>query len=534
MGKAIIFASDNHVTNNQKNEHMKMKTLLLVTLVTLGFTSKAQWTQLGNLPYNVSGHCFFTIGNEGYICGGSSTDIPVNFLYEYNFNNDSWISRAVMPSPRSGFVSFVIDGKAYVTLGGSNSMDVYDPLTNSWSSRSSFPSIDRNESVSFVIGTDAYVGTGRDINGNSFSDFYKYNSLTNTWSSISNFPTNRISAVSFSIDGKGYVGTGLINFDTPLESDLWEYNPINDSWSQKSSLPTQGRYAALGFSANGKGYISTGETYNPYSLLSDLWEYNSNTNTWIQLLPNFEGGGTNYSSGMFLNSKIYIGGGSPGWRNDFYVYSVNCANNTTITPLTNSLITGSTAIFTSSTSDSNPSYVWQSDFGQGYVTLNNFGNYSGTNSASLNISNVQLSEHNQPIRVISTSGECIDTSAVAYISIIDTCINNINDTTLITVTDTLIINTNITSINSPNNSNTIKVFPNPANSHITIDYGNFLIMNGYQLKIENSIGQQVFQTNITQQIDYLSLSNLGGNGLYFVHIIDAQGNTIDIRKIVLQ
>lgn len=107
-------------------------------------------------------------------------------------------------------------------------------------------------------------------------------------------------------------------------------------------------------------------------------------------------------------------------------------------------------------------------------------------------------------------------------------------TTYLVVTDTLIINTLVTGLNTSNNSNTIKVFPNPANSHITIDYGNFVIMNGYQLKIENSIGQQVFQTNITQQTDYLSLNNWGGNGLYFVHIIDAQGNTIDIRKIVLQ
>ena len=73
-----------------------------------------------------------------------------------------------------------------------------------------------------------------------------------------------------------------------------------------------------------------------------------------------------------------------------------------------------------------------------------------------------------------------------------------------------------------------------ANDHITIDYGNFSIMNGYQLKIENSIGQQVFQTNISQQSDYLSLNNWGGSGIYFVYIIDAQGNTIDIRKIVLQ
>ena len=104
----------------------------------------------------------------------------------------------------------------------------------------------------------------------------------------------------------------------------------------------------------------------------------------------------------------------------------------------------------------------------------------------------------------------------------------------ITVTDTLLINMGITGFNPVTYNNTIKIFPNPANNHITIDYGNFATMNGYQLKIENSLGQELFQTNITQQTDYLSLNNWGGNGLYFVHIIDTQGNTIDIRKIVLQ
>ena len=102
------------------------------------------------------------------------------------------------------------------------------------------------------------------------------------------------------------------------------------------------------------------------------------------------------------------------------------------------------------------------------------------------------------------------------------------------ITDLYNSNSGITGFNSLTQNNTIKMFPNPANDHITIDYGNFATVNGYQLKIQNSIGQQVFQTNITQQIDYLSLGNLGGNGLYFVHIIDAQGNSIDIRKIVLQ
>ena len=212
----------------------------------------------------------------------------------------------------------------------------------------------------------------------------------------------------------------------------------------------------------------------------------------------------------------------------------NCASNTAINPQSNYFTTGSPATFTASTSDPNPTYIWQSDLGQGFQILNDVGNYSGTNTSNLSIANIELSEHNQPIRVITTSGNCIDTSIVAIISIADTCINTITDTTLIAVTDTLLINTTITALNPPNNSNTIKIFPNPTNDHVTINYGNFASMNGYQLKIENSIGQQVFQTNITQQTDYLNLTTWGGNGLYFVRIIDQQGNTIDIRKIVLQ
>ena len=135
----------------------------------------------------------------------------------------------------------------------------------------------------------------------------------------------------------------------------------------------------------------------------------------------------------------------------------NCAINTTITPQSNSIATGSTATFNATTTDPSPSYVWQSDFGQGYVTLNDFGNYSGVNSATLNIANVQLSEHNQPIRVITTSGNCIDTSNIAIINIADTCIATITDTTFITVTDTLIINTTITSLNPLNKHNASKL-----------------------------------------------------------------------------
>ena len=104
----------------------------------------------------------------------------------------------------------------------------------------------------------------------------------------------------------------------------------------------------------------------------------------------------------------------------------------------------------------------------------------------------------------------------------------------ITVTDTLIINTTFTGFNPVKFLNTIKIFPNPTYDHITIDYGNYNTMNGYTLKILNSIGQTVFTSPVNQQQSFIDISTWTGNGIYFVHLIDAQNNTIDVKKIILQ
>ena len=173
---------------------------------------------------------------------------------------------------------------------------------------------------------------------------------------------------------------------------------------------------------------------------------------------------------------------------------------------------------------SNPSNI-------GWVNLSNNANYNGVNNDTLVVSNVQLSNHDQPFRVLA----CGDTSNIATIQIADTCITNVTiyDTLLTTVTDTLIINTTL-SLPAPNNENTILIYPNPASDHITIDNGNFAAMAGYSIKIENNAGQQVFQSLIDQAQFYVDLSTWSGNGLYFVHLIDPQNNTVTVRKIVLQ
>jgi len=105
----------------------------------------------------------------------------------------------------------------------------------------------------------------------------------------------------------------------------------------------------------------------------------------------------------------------------------------------------------------------------------------------------------------------------------------------ITVTDTLLINVNLTGLNPVSYQNTIKVFPNPTNDHITIDFGtNYASLNGYSLRIDNTLGQSVFTSPVQQQSAYINLSTWTGVGVYFVYLLDNQGHVVDVRKIVLQ
>jgi hypothetical protein len=111
------------------------------------------------------------------------------------------------------------------------------------------------------------------------------------------------------------------------------------------------------------------------------------------------------------------------------------------------------------------------------------------------------------------------------------CFNNI------TVTDTLIINVGQLSYSNPiTYANNITISPNPASTQININFNNISNLNGGILKIINSSGQQVATTQITtygtQSI--MQLAAWGGSGLYFVQIVNPQGQIVDIKKILLQ
>lgn len=117
-------------------------------------------------------------------------------------------------------------------------------------------------------------------------------------------------------------------------------------------------------------------------------------------------------------------------------------------------------------------------------------------------------------------------------TIYDTITTQVFDTVLVSVTDTLYIETTLST--APLTQNTISVFPNPTNDHITIHTGNFAVMPNYSIKIENSLGQVVFTNPLNQQTFYIDLTGWSGNGIYYLKLLDAQSNEVTVRQVVLQ
>jgi hypothetical protein len=99
---------------------------------------------------------------------------------------------------------------------------------------------------------------------------------------------------------------------------------------------------------------------------------------------------------------------------------------------------------------------------------------------------------------------------------------------------TMVINTGVLSTNPVTYTSTVSIYPNPANDQITIDCGNLASVVGWNIKITNMLGQEVFNQPMNTQQYVVPLNTWTGQGMYFVKIINAQNEVVNIKKIILQ
>jgi hypothetical protein len=228
---------------------------------------------------------------------------------------NSWVQKSSLSGvARSGAVSFVVGTNAYVGSGYSGTAVTkdfwkYNPVNNTWYAIADFGGNARQNAVAFVVNDTVYVGLGDNgyPNYTKYKDFWKYNPSTNAWTRKADFGgTARTGAIAFTIGNKGYVGTGAD--DTGELKDFWEYNPATNTWVQKADFGSDKRKNAVGFAINGKGYVCSGWSFiSGTTIMSDVQEYNPLTDKWTEKI--FADGSLTkkQSAGCFvLNNKAYL------------------------------------------------------------------------------------------------------------------------------------------------------------------------------------------------------------------------------------
>lgn len=194
-----------------------------------------------------------------------------------------------------------------------------------WTSKGKLPGGARAQAVTLSIQGKGYLGTGRAtyLYPTGLNDWWELDTLTQVWSQKASFPgKQRYGATGFTIGNKGYLGTG---YGTSVsingaEKDFWEYDPAGNTWTQKADFSGARRVSAVGFNIGNKGYLGLG--YNDVTVYKDMYEYDAVLDVWTRISD--YGGSARYAAVAFvLGNYAYVGTGRnlTGSMNDIWRYS---------------------------------------------------------------------------------------------------------------------------------------------------------------------------------------------------------------------
>lgn len=239
------------------------------------------------------------------------------------FNLPPWEDVASLNQARSGHSAAVLDGLIYVfggiTPGGAtNSVEVYDPVTDSWSSGESMP--DNSLGPAVAVNGKIYMPVDSDrvrIFDPSLVEGNRWSTVTAVNSGLNDKSLHDAAGYEEATFGDILVGThGVILFNGPLF--FRAYDPVDNQWLFPETGDTQSLRELLRFTVEVVGdsmYVIGGfgqmNSFDDRGARDNVMEFDLLTEEW----GGFGSGRLNlarddHASAVF-EDRIYIFGGAP-------------------------------------------------------------------------------------------------------------------------------------------------------------------------------------------------------------------------------
>lgn len=227
---------------------------------------------------------FYAFGGFVPPNSGPPAWVPINNAWEYDPANDTWKALAPMSTKRGSAVAATANGKIYVIGGAAvhpgssepalqparphrsvDTVEEYDPKTNTWSERSSMPTA-RNHAAVGVVNNKIYVIGGRlggafIFTASNTNVVEEYDPATDQWGLVkARMPTERSGGAWGVYNERIYVAGGehqdghLMAAFRALEA----YDPATNSWAELPMMPIP-RHGLAGAVVGGRLYLASGD-----------------------------------------------------------------------------------------------------------------------------------------------------------------------------------------------------------------------------------------------------------------------------------
>jgi len=275
------------------------------------------WTTKNNMPTPRSWFAACAVNGKIYVIGGGLQVLGTGLstVDEYDPVADTWTNKTDMPTARFVLSACVVDGKIYA-IGGKpghgvtplTTVEEYDPATDTWTTKTGMNKERFGLSTCVVNGKIYAIGGSAATGGNhpGLATVEEYDPVTDTWTTKTDMLSRRAYFSASAVNGKIYAIGGGRDLATSGLSTVEEYDPAADTWTAKTDMPTA-RFLLSTSAVNNKIYAiggavtswssqpgwqacSTVEEYDPLSDVTSLgnlsWGHNQTEILLHQNYPN--------------------------------------------------------------------------------------------------------------------------------------------------------------------------------------------------------------------------------------------------------